>query len=448
MRARGAVRRAAAGGRGGRVLRGGGGQAGARRGGRPGPARVRRVVQRGHHGAYALLRRQHALLVDARHWRAPARPQPAPPLLLMCPSVRMDRDASRCLPCLASGAADLSWACTGRPALPFRSAETASACPVRPSAATGQRLHCCHITVWSAPRRAAAALPAGRRRAAARAGGANVPALNDLLAPFGVAFGDAILEGQLAVDGEKLVYASGANLVRFPAGGYLHSAELADKATAGAAARAPPAAAPPRSGHAPRVAGRCTRQGGQQRASAGISGERPRRLGACPGPRSSVPAPRACAGPASGSSGRTHCAPYPLSRSPHRRSAESNETWVPTVCPAHITRALRLAPVKQPPASLERARRPAAGIARAPGRPGRSPEAAGVHAVLGLVEHQSGRLAVYGDSNCLDSSHQRTPCYALLLKLARWATEVRRRAARLGSAWRFFGSAPRRHHCT
>jgi len=61
-----------------------------------------------------------------------------------------------------------------------------------------------------------------------------VPALNDLLAPFGVAFGDAILEGQFAVDGEKLVYASGANVVRFPAGGHLHSAELADKATAGA----------------------------------------------------------------------------------------------------------------------------------------------------------------------------------------------------------------------
>ena len=57
------------------------------------------------------------------------------------------------------------------------------------------------------------------------------------------------------------------------------------------------------------------------------------------------------------------------------------------------------------------------------GRAGR--EAPGVHAVLGLAEHVGGRLAVYGDSNCLDSSHQRTPCYALLAKLARWATEVR-----------------------
>ena len=66
-----------------------------------------------------------------------------------------------------------------------------------------------------------------------------MPALNDLLAPYGVAFGDAILEGQLAVDGEKLVYASGANIVRFPAGAHLHAAELADKATSGAIMKKP-----------------------------------------------------------------------------------------------------------------------------------------------------------------------------------------------------------------
>jgi membrane-bound transcription factor site-1 protease len=34
------------------------------------------------------------------------------------------------------------------------------------------------------------------------AGGANVPALNDLLAPFGVAFGDALLVGMLGIAGE------------------------------------------------------------------------------------------------------------------------------------------------------------------------------------------------------------------------------------------------------
>ena len=34
------------------------------------------------------------------------------------------------------------------------------------------------------------------------AGGANVPALNDLLWPFGMAFGDASLVGTLSVAGE------------------------------------------------------------------------------------------------------------------------------------------------------------------------------------------------------------------------------------------------------
>lgn len=65
------------------------------------------------------------------------------------------------------------------------------------------------------------------------AGGANVPALNELLAPFGIAFGDAILEGQVPLEPDKPYYASGANIVRFPAGGHLHGWQLADKATEG-----------------------------------------------------------------------------------------------------------------------------------------------------------------------------------------------------------------------
>ena len=64
-------------------------------------------------------------------------------------------------------------------------------------------------------------------------GGANIPALNELLASFGIAFGDAILEGQVPLDPDKPYYASGANIVRFPAGGHLHSWQLADKATEG-----------------------------------------------------------------------------------------------------------------------------------------------------------------------------------------------------------------------
>ena len=37
---------------------------------------------------------------------------------------------------------------------------------------------------------------------------------------------------------------------------------------------------------------------------------------------------------------------------------------------------------------------------------------------------QSGRIAVYGDSNCLDSSHQRSSCYNLLIKLIQYTAEV------------------------
>ena len=65
------------------------------------------------------------------------------------------------------------------------------------------------------------------------AGGSNVPALNELLAVFGMAFGDALLEGQFSLGEEKIYYASGVNIVRFPAGGTLHAAPVADKAHVG-----------------------------------------------------------------------------------------------------------------------------------------------------------------------------------------------------------------------
>ncbi|KAK9806804.1 hypothetical protein WJX72_003461 [[Myrmecia] bisecta] len=124
-------------------------------------------------------------------------------------------------------------------------------------------------------------------------GGSNIPAINDLLAPFGIAFGDAILEGQVQPDTESLYYASGANIVRFPGDSYLHGYYLNDKATSGVS----------------RVAGHF---GGGTAAQ---------------------------------------------------------------------------------------------------------------HATLGLTTYQSGRIAVYGDSNCLDSSHQRSSCYGLLLKLLQYVTE-------------------------
>lgn len=64
-------------------------------------------------------------------------------------------------------------------------------------------------------------------------GGANVPALNDLLAPFGIAFGDKILNGDFTVEGEQSRYASGTNIVRFPAGGYVHSFPFLDSSDSG-----------------------------------------------------------------------------------------------------------------------------------------------------------------------------------------------------------------------
>ena len=53
-------------------------------------------------------------------------------------------------------------------------------------------------------------------------GGANIPALNDLLAPFGIAFGDTILNGPYSIGGERAHYASGTDILRFPAGGFVH----------------------------------------------------------------------------------------------------------------------------------------------------------------------------------------------------------------------------------
>ena len=82
---------------------------------------------------------------------------------------------------------------------------------------------------------------------------ANVPALNDLLAPLGIAFGDAVLEGPVGgvfvgeapiaagstttKNGAKSYdYASGANIARFPAGGTLFEARLTQRASEGVAA--------------------------------------------------------------------------------------------------------------------------------------------------------------------------------------------------------------------
>ncbi|KAE8680982.1 Membrane-bound transcription factor site-1 protease [Hibiscus syriacus] len=65
-------------------------------------------------------------------------------------------------------------------------------------------------------------------------GGANIPALNDLLAPFGIAFGDKILNGDFTIDDEQSRYASGTDILRFPRGGYVHSFPFLDSSESGA----------------------------------------------------------------------------------------------------------------------------------------------------------------------------------------------------------------------
>lgn len=65
-------------------------------------------------------------------------------------------------------------------------------------------------------------------------GGANVPALNELLAPFGIAFGDKILNGDFSINGEQSRYASGTDIVKFPSGGYVHSFPFLDSSESGA----------------------------------------------------------------------------------------------------------------------------------------------------------------------------------------------------------------------
>ncbi|GFN95273.1 membrane-bound transcription factor site-1 protease-like [Plakobranchus ocellatus] len=50
-------------------------------------------------------------------------------------------------------------------------------------------------------------------------GGSNVPALNELLAPLGMAFSDIVYEGDFKIGEHDMYYASGTSLAKFPADG-------------------------------------------------------------------------------------------------------------------------------------------------------------------------------------------------------------------------------------
>jgi len=57
-------------------------------------------------------------------------------------------------------------------------------------------------------------------------GGANVPALNDLLGQFGITLSDTVFKGRLVLGSESAYFGSGTSIIRFPQGGMVHSQEL------------------------------------------------------------------------------------------------------------------------------------------------------------------------------------------------------------------------------
>jgi hypothetical protein len=59
-------------------------------------------------------------------------------------------------------------------------------------------------------------------------GGANIPALNELLASWGMALGDTVLEGDFTLGGHEMHYASGTSLLRFPESGVVVTKDLRD----------------------------------------------------------------------------------------------------------------------------------------------------------------------------------------------------------------------------
>lgn len=56
-------------------------------------------------------------------------------------------------------------------------------------------------------------------------GGANLPALNKLLGLFGILLGDRIFSGRLSFGSQHMRITSGANIIRFPAGGHTATAD-------------------------------------------------------------------------------------------------------------------------------------------------------------------------------------------------------------------------------
>jgi len=60
--------------------------------------------------------------------------------------------------------------------------------------------------------------------------GANVGSINALLEPYNIAFGDKrVLTGDFIIEKRQVVIDSGTEIVKFPSGGYLISADLREE---------------------------------------------------------------------------------------------------------------------------------------------------------------------------------------------------------------------------
>lgn len=60
-------------------------------------------------------------------------------------------------------------------------------------------------------------------------GGANVPALNDLLTPWNIQFSNKVFDGKFKLKDHDMYYASGTSIKLFPEGGIMISRQLNDQ---------------------------------------------------------------------------------------------------------------------------------------------------------------------------------------------------------------------------
>ena len=60
-------------------------------------------------------------------------------------------------------------------------------------------------------------------------GGANIPALNDLLTSWGIEFGNRVFDGEFKLGDHEMYYASGTSIAKFPQNGLIITTKLRDQ---------------------------------------------------------------------------------------------------------------------------------------------------------------------------------------------------------------------------